>query len=86
MDRGLHAIGLFFDLIEAYDVINHDTLLDKLNSYDIRSKTNLWIKSYLTHQVQFVEVNQTDHRNSIQNRYISSCREIKHGVPGKAQF
>jgi hypothetical protein len=44
MDRVLHAIGLFFDLTEAYDVINHDTLLDKLNSYHIRSKTNLSIK------------------------------------------
>jgi hypothetical protein len=29
MDRGLHAIGLFFDLTKAYDFINHDTLLDK---------------------------------------------------------
>jgi len=86
MDRGLHAKGLFFDLTEAYDVIIHDTLLDKLNSYDLRSKTNLWFKSYLTHQVQCVEINQTDHKNFTQNRYISSCREIKHGVSGKAQF
>jgi hypothetical protein len=49
MDKGLHAIGLFFDLTKAYDVINHDILLDKLKSYGIRGGTNLWFKSYLTH-------------------------------------
>ena len=38
MYRGLHATGLFFNLTDAYDVIIHDTLLDKLNSYDIRIK------------------------------------------------
>jgi hypothetical protein len=49
MDKGLHAIRLFFDLTKAYDVINHDILLDKLISYGIRGRTNLWFKSYLTH-------------------------------------
>ena len=29
---GLQAIGIFCDLTEAYDVSNHDILLDKLNS------------------------------------------------------
>lgn len=42
MDRGLHATGLFFDLTEANDAIIHDTLPNKLNSYDIRSKTNVF--------------------------------------------
>jgi hypothetical protein len=63
MHKGLHAIELLFDLTQAYNVINHDILLDKLNSYGIRGKTNLWFKPYVTHQVQFVELNQTDHNN-----------------------
>ena len=41
----------------------------------------MWFKSYLTHWVQFVEINQTDHKNSIYNRYISSYRQITHRVP-----
>jgi hypothetical protein len=28
VDKELHAIGLFFDLSKAYDVINHNTLLN----------------------------------------------------------
>jgi hypothetical protein len=35
----------------------------------------------MTHRVQIVEINQSDHRNSIHNRYISSKKEIKHIVP-----
>jgi hypothetical protein len=53
-------------------------LLDKLNSSGIRGKTNLWFKPYLAHRKQFVEINQIVNENSIQNKYISSCREMKH--------
>jgi len=77
MYRGLHATGLFFNLTEANDVIIHDTLLDNLNSYDIRIKQTCGLNYILTCQVQCVEINQTDHKNSIQNRYISTCRDIK---------
>jgi hypothetical protein len=31
--------------------------------------------------VQFVEINQTDHSNTKQNKYISSCMELRHGIP-----
>jgi hypothetical protein len=39
IDRGINAIGKFFC------VINHDILLDKLNSNGMRDKTKLWFKS-----------------------------------------
>jgi hypothetical protein len=65
LDTGLHAIGLFLDLSKAYNVTNHNILLDKLNAYGIRGGSNLWFKSYLSNHVQFVEMKETDCSNSV---------------------
>jgi len=40
MDNGLQAIGIFFNLTKAYDVLNHKVLLDKLYSYGVRGNIN----------------------------------------------
>ncbi|MDR1498766.1 MAG: hypothetical protein LBS34_00570 [Rickettsiales bacterium] len=83
LDRGLHAIGLFFDLSKAYDVIN-DILLEKLNSYGIRGESYLCFKSYLSNRVQFVEIKDTDCSNSFKNSYTSSSMKVEHGVPQRS--
>jgi hypothetical protein len=82
MDRRLHVIGIFFDLTKAYDVIHHNILLDKLNYYGIRGVKNSLFKCYLSHRVQFVEINQLNNKNNNKNTYTSSLREIIHGVTG----
>ena len=48
MDQHLHAGGIILDLTKAYDILNRNTLLDKLDSYSIRGNMNLWFEFYLS--------------------------------------
>ena len=48
-------LAIFCDLSKAFDVINHDILFQKLNAYGIRGVANLWLRSYLSKRVQYVE-------------------------------
>ena len=65
------AIGVFIDLQKAFDTINHDILMSKLNTYGIKGVANAWLKSYLSNRKQYVTINGHD----------SDKTEIIHGVP-----
>jgi len=81
LDRHLHAVSIFLDTSKAYDVINHNRLLDKLDSYGIRGSVNNWFQSYLTNRTQFVEISQMDRNKYIQRRFQSSLRATSYGIP-----
>jgi hypothetical protein len=74
------AIGIFFDLTKAYNVIDHDILLEKLDHYGIRRIIKIWLKSYLTLCSQFVEITTNDNKYPM-NNYNSTPRNIKYGMP-----
>ena len=42
------------DLRKAFNVLNHDILLEKLKLYKCSRKTRLWFKSYLKDCTQYV--------------------------------
>ena len=52
-----YGCGIFIYLCRAFDTVNHDILLRKLEHYGIRGKAQIWFRSYLTNRKQYVSLN-----------------------------
>ena len=56
LDSGQYACGIFIDFKKAFDTVNHNILLKKLDRYGIRGIALDWFKSYLSNRLQFVSI------------------------------
>ena len=56
MDNGKFSCGVFIDLKKAFDTVNHEILLAKLENYGVRGVINSWFRSYLTDRKQNTEL------------------------------
>ncbi|CAB4032478.1 Hypothetical predicted protein [Paramuricea clavata] len=71
MDRGLYNLAVFLDLKKAFDTVNHDILLAKLELYGIKNTPLMLLKSYLSDRSQKCQVNGE----------LSTLKYLKYGVP-----
>jgi hypothetical protein len=71
LDNGTYSATIFLDFSKAFDTVNHDILLQKLNHYGIRGIANSWVRSYCSNRTQFCTFGDQ----------ISSTKNITCGVP-----
>ena len=71
LDRSQFAYGTFIDLKKAFDTVDHQILLSKLEHYGVRGIAKEWFSSYLSDRFQFVTIQEQTSQKEI----------ISHGVP-----
>ena len=71
MDHNETPINIYLDLSKAFDTLDHEILLDKLQYYGIHGTPLELLKSYLTNRKQYVEIEDTK----------SKMLDISTGVP-----
>ena len=57
LDDGNIGCEVFVDLQKAFDTVDHQILLAKLNHYGICGVSNDWFKSYLSNLSQYASIN-----------------------------
>ena len=71
LDQNIFACGIFLDVQKAFDIVNRDILLHKLDHYGIRGLPNKWFQSFLSERFQYTSIKDK----------ISNKLPITHDVP-----
>ena len=65
------TLGIFIDLSKAFDTVDHQILISKLNNYGVKGKNLSSFKNYLENRKQYL-----NYSNDVNN-----LAQIKCGVP-----
>jgi hypothetical protein len=77
LDQRKSVGGIFCDLSKAFDSVNHNILLNKLQYYGVRGQNFAWFKSYLANRKQKVCITA----DKFDQGTLSSWEEITNGIP-----
>ncbi len=70
LDKSEKVAGIFLDISKAFDSLDQDILLQKLDAYGFRGPIYHWLKSFIKNRFQCVVY------NSVQSNFLS----LSHGV------
>ena len=71
IDEKKYPIGIFIDLKKAFDTVDFNIPVQKLNHYGVHGLALKWFKNYLSNRRQYVSVNGID----------SSWKTVTCGIP-----
>ena len=71
IDDGEYAVGVFIDLSKAFDTLDHNVLIAKLEYYGVRGISLEWFRNYLYNRKQCVYLNSVS----------STMSQVVCGVP-----
>ena len=67
----------FFELEKAFDCLNHEILISKLQFYSVHGKAKSWLESYLNNRYMRVQIPEGGSKPAS----FSACDKITGGVP-----
>ena len=53
-ENNQYTVGVFIDLSKAFDTVDHEILIAKLENYGIKGNNLNWFKRYLENRKQFI--------------------------------
>lgn len=65
IDNNLFTCGIFLDFAKAFDTVNHQILLDKMQKYCIRGIPHQGFTSYITDRKQYVQFDAKSNMKTI---------------------
>ena len=71
LDKKQHTISVFLDLSKAFDTVNKNIMLGKLDKVGFRGLTNDWFSSYLSDRRMYCDV----------GGYKSNTKVLNIGLP-----
>ena len=71
VDEGTYSCGIFLDFSKAFDTVNHNILITKLDHYGFRGIVKKWFCSYLSERKQCVSIGNA----------MSDYKQISCGIP-----
>ena len=70
-ENNCFTLGIFIDLSKAFNTVDHQILISKLNNYGVKGKNLSWFKSYLENRKQYLNYSND----------VTNLAQIKCGVP-----